>query len=213
MSVERPTMRFPSRKYDAVGAFADAYFETYGRAAASVDRAKLVEAARAIEAAYRSDRWLFVCGNGGSAAISNHWLCDHMKGVATDTKLRPRVVSLSANLEMITAIANDLAYDDVFVYQLKSYARPGDVLLTVSSSGNSENVVRAVQWARDNGLRTVAMTGFDGGRAQKLAEIGLHVAADNYGVVEDVHQSLMHVLAQFLRQGHMSAELIAVRKF
>ena len=114
---------------------------------------------------------------------------------------------------MITAIANDLDYGEVFAYQLKSFARPGDVLITISSSGDSENVVRAVQWARDNGVRTIALTGFTGGRTAKLAEVNLHVEADNYGVIEDVHQSLMHVLAQFIRMARMPRELVAARKF
>ena len=131
----------------------------------------------------------------------------------TDTQLRPKVVSLSATIETITAIANDISYDEIFVYQLRTLAEPGDALITVSSSGDSENVVRACRWAKENGVATIAMTGFSGGRSATIADVNLHVAGDNYGVVEDVHQSLMHILAQFIRQAHMNAELIAERKF
>jgi D-sedoheptulose 7-phosphate isomerase len=92
-------------------------------------------------------------------------------------------------------------------------ANPGDVLLTVSSSGNSENIVRAVRLARENKVHTISMTGFDGGRSAELADVNLHVRAANYGIVEDVHQSLMHALAQFLRQQAMPAGLIDQRKF
>jgi phosphoheptose isomerase len=92
----------------------------------------------------------------------------------------------------------------VFALQLRSLGRPGDVLIAISSSGNSPNIVQALSWARDNGLRTIAMTGFAGGKAREVAEITLHVAAENYGVVEDVHQSLMHLLAQWLRQNHLT---------
>jgi D-sedoheptulose 7-phosphate isomerase len=140
-------------------------------------------------------------------------LCDVLKGVQTDTKLRPKVVSLASHLELITAIANDIDYAEVFYYQLRTMAVPGDVLITISSSGNSENIVRAIDWARSNGVGTIAMTGFDGGRSAKLADIVLHVAAENYGVIEDIHQSMMHCLAQYLRQSEMSEELVRQRKF
>ena len=150
--------------------------------------------------AIRRRRMIYACGNGGSAAISGHMLCDFLKGIQTDTALRPRVVCLSSQLELITAIANDVGYGEVFAYQLKTMAEPGDVLISISSSGNSENIVRAIDWARQNGMGTIAMTGFSGGRSSKLADITLHVAAENYGIVEDVHQSMMHILAQYLRQ-------------
>ena len=90
---------------------------------------------------------VFGCGNGGSAAIANHLQCDHMKGVRTATSLSPRVTSLSVNVELVTAIANDLTYADVFAYQLQSQSRPGDALIAVSSSGRSANIVRALDWA------------------------------------------------------------------
>ena len=116
-------------------------------------------------------------------------------------------------METVTAIANDITFDDVFVYQLRTLARSGDVLITVSSSGDSENVVRACQWARDNGVSVISMTGFSGGRSAKLADVNLQVEGDNYGIVEDTHQGLMHILAQFIRQKRMDGDLIAERRF
>ena len=133
--------------------------------------------------------------------------------LATDTDLLPHVQSLAANVEVITAIANDISYDQVFVHQLKLQAGAGDVVMTVSSSGDSENVARAARWARDNGLEVIALTGFEGGRTAELATVNLHVVADNYGVIEDVHQSLMHLMGQFLRQARMDDALIRERKF
>ena len=206
-------MTFPNEPYAVIGAFADDYFEHLAGAAASVDRAALTEAAAVLKRTYVAGGTVFACGNGGSGAISNHLHCDHLKGVQTDTALKPKVVSLSATIETITAIANDISYDEVFVYQLRTLAEPGDALITISSSGNSENVVRACQWAKDNGVATTVMTGFAGGRSRAIADISLHVDADNYGVIEDVHQSLMHILAQFIRQAEMDAGLIAERKF
>ncbi|MBT4933452.1 MAG: SIS domain-containing protein [Rhodospirillaceae bacterium] len=206
-------MTFPDEKYEDIGAFSDAYFEQISSAAASVDRVTLVQAADVIEQTYRENKTLFVCGNGGSAAISGTFVCDHSKLVQTDTNLTARVVSLADNMSMITAIANDLSYDDIFQYQLQTLANFGDTLLTISASGDSENVVKAASWARENKMPVIAFTGFEGGRMADLASVHLHVQADNYGVIEDVHQSLMHLLAQFIRQKQMSAGLIANRKF
>lgn len=206
-------MSFPSRPFSSISAYFDAYAEELAAAARSVDRAALDAAQAVLTAAIARDSQIFACGNGGSAAISNHLVCDHVKGLCTDTGLRTRVHSLSANIEMMTAIANDIAFSEVFVGQLSMLGRPGDVLVTISSSGDSENVVRAVEWAKANNMATIALTGFAGGRTARLADVNIHAAADNYGVVEDVHQSIMHVLAQYIRQAHMPAELVASRKF
>lgn len=206
-------MTFPDRRYHDADAYAEAYFDRVREAAASVDRANLREAAAILTRAHSRGSMVYSCGNGGSAAIANHLVCDHCKLVQTDTKLKPRVYSLSTTVEMITAIGNDLSYNEVFVYQLRSLARPGDVLITISSSGDSENIVRVAQWAKENGLEVISMTGFSGGRSAKIADVNLHVAADNYGVIEDVHQSLMHILAQHIRQAHMHEDVIKERKF
>ena len=206
-------MTFPERHYAAMAEFCDDYFVRMKAAAASVDRAKLTEAAALLGDAYRLGQTVFVCGNGGSAAIANTFVPDHVKLVRSDTDLISRVISLSDNIPMITAIANDMSYDDVFAYQLAAQARGGDILAVVSASGDSENVVRAARWARENGMAVIGFTGFSGGRVAGLATIHLHVDADNYGVIEDTHQSLMHMLAQYIRQAHMDPALIGQRKF
>ena len=206
-------MTFPDKKFADVGSYASAYFAQITTAASSIDQGKLERAAAILTKLYSSSGTVYACGNGGSAAISNHLVCDHCKLVQTDTDLTPRVVSLSTTVEMITAIANDISYDEVFVYQLRSLAKPGDALITISSSGDSENIVRAALWAKDNGIPVIAMTGFSGGRSANIADVNLHVAADNYGVIEDLHQSLMHILAQHLRQAHMDEAVIRQRKF
>lgn len=206
-------MTFPDEKFSSVAGYADAYFAKVGEAQASVDRKKLTQALKLLDAAYERGATLYVCGNGGSASISNHLVCDHSKGGQTDTNLRPKVVSLATNIEMITAIANDIDFDDVFVYQLRTLAEKGDVLLTISASGDSENVVRAAEWANKNGVEVISFTGFNGGRTAKLANVNLHVKGDNYGVVEDAHQSLMHILAQYVRLSRMKEDVIKKRKF
>jgi D-sedoheptulose 7-phosphate isomerase len=206
-------MTFPDNKFADAGSYAGAYFNQITAAAASVDGQKVEEAARILTKVYAAGGMVYACGNGGSAAISNHLVCDHCKLVQTDTDLTPRVVSLSTTVEMITAIANDISYDEVFVYQLRSMAKLGDALITISSSGDSENIVRAALWAKENGIPVISMSGFTGGRSAAIADVSLHVTADNYGVIEDVHQSLMHILAQYVRQAHMREEIIKQRKF
>lgn len=206
-------MTFPDHSFADIGSYFNSYAEKISLALGSVDRNRLAQAQALLLAAISRESQVFSCGNGGSAAISNHLVCDHVKGICADTNLRPRVQSLSSNIEMITAIANDLSYSEVFAWQLASQARPGDVLISISSSGDSDNVVKAVEWARNNDVKSIALTGFDGGRTARLADVNIHVQADNYGVVEDAHQSVMHVLAQFIRQAHMPGDLIKARRF
>jgi phosphoheptose isomerase len=209
----RAPARFPAAPYATAAAYFEAYAEETARVASSIDPAAFHGAAAILIEAYTRRAGVFSCGNGGSAAIANHLQCDHLKGIRTTTDLAPRVVSLSASVELLTAIANDLAYEDVFAYQLQSQSGPGDVLIAVSASGRSANIVRALTWARDHGLRTIALTGFDGGDARAVAEVCIHVDGANYGVVEDLHQAIMHALAQYIRQSRMTAAAISSSVF
>jgi phosphoheptose isomerase len=156
------------------------------------------DAANLIEATIKSDGIIYVCGNGGSAAIANHLVCDCQKGISTNTNLMPRIVSLASNVPIITAIANDIGYEDIFSHQLKNFIRPNDILLTISSSGNSPNVKNAIVLAQEKGNKVISFCGFDGGYSKK-ADVCVHVQEDNYGIVEDCHQSVMHMIAQNIR--------------
>jgi phosphoheptose isomerase len=205
--------KFPAAPYQDAGAYFGEYARQLSRAAATVSGPAMDRAAAILLDAYTRGARVFSCGNGGSAAIANHMQCDQTKGLRTGTDLTPRFVSLSSNVEVMTAIANDLAWEDVFTYQLQSQSAPGDVLVAVSSSGRSANIVRAVTWARDNGLATIALTGFTGGGARTAADVAIHVDSANYGVVEDLHQAITHALAQFLRQSRMTADAIASTVF
>ncbi len=205
--------KFPAAPYASPGSYLDAYADEIARACKTIDPEGFDRAAAILAEAYSRDARMFSCGNGGSASIANHMQCDHVKNVRTTTDLLPRVLSLSTNVELLTAIANDMGYENVFVFQLQSQARPGDVLIAVSSSGRSPNIVRALTWARDNGLHTIAITGFDGGAARTVADAGVHVDSTNYGVVEDLHQAIMHALAQYIRQSRMTADTISASVF
>ncbi len=207
------TVSFPTRAYEDPAEYLTAYSDMIALGWKSVSQTALRQACDVLLAAYQEGRQVFACGNGGSAAIADHLECDHLKGVHTGTDLSPRVRSLGANVALLTAIANDMSYEMVFAFPLARLCRPGDVLITVSSSGNSRNIVKAMECARSNKLTTIAMTGFDGGEARRMADISLHVDVANYGVVEDIHQGLMHVLAQYLRQKRIDPTTIAATKF
>lgn len=204
---------FPRWRYDEASRFAADYSDELARAMASVEPSRFEAAARLLNAAYDRGATVFSCGNGGSASIANHFQCDHVKGVRMGTGLLTRVQSLSTNVEILSAIANDLGYEGVFEFQLESHARPGDVLFAVSSSGRSPNIVRALEWCAEHGVETVALTGFTGGPARELADVSLHVESSNYGVIEDSHQACMHLLAQYVRQSRMSVAEVAREVF
>lgn len=204
---------FPAVPYGTAASYTDAYLDALAEAAATIDPLELDGAAEILLDAYTQGRLVFSCGNGGSASVSNHLQCDHVKGVRNGTDLQSRVVSLSSNVELLTAIANDLGYHDSFAYQLRAQSRPGDVLIAISSSGSSPNILHALQWASENGVRTIALTGFGGGDARSIAEIAVHVDCENYGIVEDLHQSIMHAMAQYIRQTRMNADTIASSVF
>jgi D-sedoheptulose 7-phosphate isomerase/D-glycero-D-manno-heptose 1,7-bisphosphate phosphatase len=195
---------FPAWQYPDGGSFGSAYAGELGKAFGTIDMTQLARAAKLLGDAYGRNASVFACGNGGSASIANHLQCDHGKGIRTGTDLTTRVFSLSTNVELFSAIANDIGYDAVFEYQLQSLARPGDVLIAISSSGRSPNIVRALDWAKGHGIHTIALTGFSGGAAKDLASVSVHVRSDNYGIVEDAHQACMHLLAQYVRQSRMT---------
>jgi phosphoheptose isomerase len=205
---------FPDRPFDDAGALASEYFALSARAAETVDRGAMAAAGKLLLERVEANNWIYACGNGGSAAIANHLVCDCLKGARNGTTIRPKVHSLSSNIELMTAIVNDFDPREVFAYQLESLGAAGDVLIAISSSGTSPNIVRAIETAKTAGMATISMTGFDGGPARTLVDVNLHVDAINYGVIEDAHQALMHILAQYLRQSRLSApEKLGTLKF
>lgn len=208
-----PAPTFPAHPYDDAGFFGTEYSEELHAALQTVDPSRFHAAAALLNDAHDRDAAVFACGNGGSASIANHLQCDHVKCVGQGTDLRTRVFSLSTNVELFSAIANDNGYEHVFEHQLASIARPGDLLIAVSSSGRSPNIVRALEWASAHGMRTIALTGFTGGRSRELADVSIHVESANYGIIEDSHQACMHLLAQYVRQSRMTAEAIARSTF
>jgi D-sedoheptulose 7-phosphate isomerase len=207
------TELFPTVIAQSCAGYAVDYFSRLAEAAKGLDLSKLSTIAAKIKETIDAGHLIFICGNGGSAGIANHSLCDFLKCVRSDTGLMPRFFSLAAHTELNSALANDISYDEIFAYQLASMGRPGDLLWTISSSGNSPNVVRAIEVAREKGITSISFTGFGGGRSRETADLNAHVDAQNYGIVEDIHMSFIHIITQYLRMTHMDPALVGNVKF
>jgi D-sedoheptulose 7-phosphate isomerase len=183
---------------ETIEAHVTGYVDALSRALLSIDWKQLNRAIAEIEGVRAGGARLWVAGNGGSAAIADHLLCDWVKGTFTPSGAPIHVHSLVSSTSLLTACANDFGYEASFSRQIEMQAQPGDVVICISSSGNSANILAALRAAGTMGLRTIAITGFDGGEAARVADINLHVAAHNYGIVEDCHQILMHNIAQYI---------------
>jgi phosphoheptose isomerase len=183
---------------ESIEAHVRAYADVVSTALFSIDWSQLSRAIAEIENARMRQARLWVAGNGGSAAIADHLLCDWVKGTFNPSLTPIHVHSLVSNTALLTACANDFGYEVSFSRQIEMQARAGDILICISSSGNSANILTALRQASSMRLKTIALTGFSGGEAARLADISLHVGVHNYGVVEDCHQILMHNIAQYI---------------
>jgi D-sedoheptulose 7-phosphate isomerase len=174
-----------------------------------LDPAQIENLSELIETAYDDGRFVFICGNGGSGANASHLCEDLAKCTLRDfeSQRRLKVLSLTDNTAGIMAWANDEGYDRIFVEQLKNLAAPGDLLLAISGSGNSPNILNAVAWANEHGLTTVGITGFSGGKLRSLAQHSLHAAIDDMGLAESLHQVVFHWVIDDLYRRFSAKEL------
>lgn len=179
--------------------FATSYYQRFAEALLSFDKGPLRDVLAVFDGVIEKGGTVWVAGNGGSAAIADHTVCDCSKGTHVPGTAPFRTISLASNVAMLTAIGNDISYDDVFSEPLKYYLTEKDALLVVSSSGNSPNVVKACEYAKAQGVPTVAFVGFKGGKLKETADTVVHVDVQNYGIVEDTHQSFIHMLTQYMR--------------
>ena len=170
---------------------------------ARVDHAIVDRMVDVIWRGYEQGRTLFVFGNGGSAALASHFACDIGKGTIAGKRKRLKTVALTDNVALITAWANDKAYDTIFAEQLESLAEKGDMVLAISGSGNSPNVIRGLETARRIGAKTLLLTGFEGGRARPLADLCLVVPSDSMQLIEDAHLCATHAIFLAIRQRMM----------
>lgn len=151
-------------------------------------------------------RHIFVCGNGGSASTASHFVTDMVKGASYNADTRFRIMSLVDSIPTLTAYSNDVSYECVFAEQLKNFAQPGDVVVAVSGSGNSPNVLYAVEYANSAGCTTVALTGRDGGRLGPMAKLNIQVSHPHMGRIEDAHMIVLHMIGYyFMEQAYRAA--------
>lgn len=173
----------------------DTYMAQLAEALQATPRDQLAAVAQALWETYQRDGAIIVCGNGGSAASASHFACDLAKWTITPGRRRVRALALTDNIPVMLAWSNDTTYERVFVEQLINLYRPGDTLVAISGSGNSPNVLRAVEWANQQGATTIGMSGFDGGKLAQLAQVALVVPNHLMPMVEDVHMAVCHALA------------------
>lgn len=150
----------------------------------------------AFMAAYEQGKRIFVMGNGGSATTASHWVCDLNKGCSEHHTKKFRMICLNDNVASMMAYANDNSYEDVFVEQLQNFFVPGDVVLAISGSGNSPNVLKAIEYARANQGITIGLSGYDGGRLARLVDIPVVARMHDMQKVEDVHMIIVHMSMQ-----------------
>ncbi|HJT36150.1 MAG TPA: SIS domain-containing protein [Pirellulales bacterium] len=191
---------------------APAYIERLQHELTRIDPREMHQMADWIFDAWRNERFVFIFGNGGSGTTATHMSEDLGKSslrecdLQDETKKRLKVMSLTDNLGWILAVGNDCGYDQIFVQQLMNYGGPGDLAIAISGSGNSPNVLKAVDWANRHGLRTFGLTGFGGGKLKQMQQAGLHVPLEDMGMVESIHLALFHwvlndVFARINREG------------
>ncbi|HAD82254.1 MAG: hypothetical protein A2509_04140 [Candidatus Edwardsbacteria bacterium RIFOXYD12_FULL_50_11] len=180
----------------------ESYIRELNETLSKIDRGQLDGLADLLLKAYRQERTIYVIGNGGSAANASHFAQDLAKGCrgALDSERRFKAISLTDNVPFITALANDDGYQYVFEQQLRTFAKAGDVLVAISGSGNSPNVLTAVDWANHSGLTTVGVTGFDGGKLKALAGHQLHVPLNDMCTAESIHSILFHYVVLELQK-------------
>lgn len=185
-------------KEDRISKYLKEYVGNIAYTLCNIDDAQLLQASYALEDSEFMGGRIFVGGNGGSSSISDHLVCDLVKGTHVEDKKQLKVHCLNNSTALFTAISNDYGYEFTFEFQLKTMdLKDSDIVILISSSGNSPNIIKAAEYAISRQATVIGMTGFDGGKLKELADIKLHVPFKNYGIVEDSHQILMHVLAQW----------------
>lgn len=198
--MQDPRFRNEAPEGTTLGEYLDGYANRLRDALLKVSPDDLEKAFAAVARVIASGRRVYAAGNGGSAAIGDHLCCDWMKGTYVVGKPTLKVHALSSNTSLLTAIGNDFGYEKSFAAQIEMMGEKGDVAVLISSSGNSPNILAAAETARKKGMIVIGMSGFSGGKLKEMSDISLHVPVNNYGLAEDAHQALMHVITQFLNK-------------
>jgi len=182
------------------------YFSKLVKTVEQIDINEVQKCANVLLDAYRNDKQIFICGNGGSASTASHFACDINKGVSYGLDKRFKVIPLSDNLATITAYTNDVDYDIVFVEQLKNFFQPGDVLIGISGSGNSKNVLNAIEYVNNNNGISIGWTGFSGGKLKEISQYSINANIEDMQISEDMHMVFTHLMMKILRKDITGSE-------
>lgn len=182
-----------------IESYLDEYLARLQSTISELPRDRIAALGETLFRAYRNSKQVFILGNGGSSSTASHMAADLAKNTIGPNMKRFRIMSLNDNAAIMTALANDLGYENVFSEQLTNLIQAGDVLIVVSASGNSPNVLKAMRYARSCSAEVVGMLGFGGGKAAELSDIALIIPSDHYGVVEDLHLIVNHILVDYFK--------------
>ncbi len=177
--------------------FVEKYISEVQNLVGKIDQQAVINVIDTFWNAYVEEKKIFVFGNGGSAATADHFITDLVKGTAREGKKSFKAFSLTNNTSFITAMANDFSYEDIFVGAMKPYFAAGDIAMGISASGNSENVLKAIEYANKNGGKTIGLVGFDGGKLKNLAQQSILIQSNHYGRVEDINLLVCHIIAYY----------------
>ncbi len=200
-------MKFPNKKYFSCRDFYIDYNNKLSQTFKDNHFDELVKITKFLEKKIRAKNQIFVCGNGGSASIANHFLCDFNKGIKLSSKYKliPKVISLANSVELITAISNDISFNEIFKHQLENLGNRNDIIFIFSSSGKSPNILEVVKLANKRKIDIVSIIGFgDSNYLKKISRFYINLNTKNYGLTEDLFQSIMHMISQFLRMKHLN---------
>ncbi len=201
-----PRMKDTVFEGESLGSYVLEYSKTLHEVLTAIDPKSLEEGLELLKSTHTEGKRIYVAGNGGSSAVGEHLCCDWTLGTDRKTYQPMKTYSLASNLSVLTALANDVGYDQVFSEQVRTLVEEGDLLILISSSGNSKNIVNAAHMAKKNKIRTLSFTGFSGGELARVTDVSIRVNFPNYGLVEDAHQILMHCFAQFIARERSSGQ-------
>jgi len=191
--------KFPMKKISKSKDFYLEYVNHKNNLLQNIDFQELDKIINLLKKCFKNNNTVYTCGNGGSSSLADHFTCDFIKQSNNKTNLKVKSISLTSNFALISAIANDISYDEIFSFQIEKLCKKNDILFLFSVSGNSPNLIEAIKKAKKIGVKTISFTGFNGGKLLKISDLNLNFPIANYGIVEDCHTGLMHYLSQYLR--------------
>ena len=191
-------MSYKITKKPNIKNFVDNYFSKLEDCFKKIPIKNISHACNLILKTVKNKNTIYVCGNGGSAAIANHYVCDYFKQLSKYTSLKANIKSLNSDTYLISAISNDISYDQIFRFQAERYIKKNDILILISSSGNSKNIKNVLKYCNEKKIKTIGFSNFNGGYLNKNCYISINSKINNYGIGEDINHILMHLIMQYI---------------